>query len=159
MRTTKGYRFLRCFYSILRNIFFYSLRLKDILFSLFFKDSTSKNDKTALDNDQEEKENWVMEQVKNEINEVKKREEADKLARTNAVTTQYQQNQQQPTRQKKRYTRANSEKLFNDIENDLEDLMDDDSTIFVLIFKKFSKIKFVVGMDVVPPVMFFRSFH
>ena len=100
-----------------------------------------------------------MEQVKNEINEVKKREEADKLARTNAVTTQYQQTQQQPTRQKKRYTRANSEKLFNDIENDLEDLMDDDSTIFVLIFKKFSKIKFVVGMDVVPPVMFFRSFH
>ena len=159
MRTTKGYRFLRCFYSILRNIFFYSLRLKDTLFSLFFKDSTSKNDKTAPDNDQEEKENWVMEQVKNEINEVKKREEADKLARTNAVTTQYQQTQQQPTRQKKRYTRANSEKLFNDIENDLEDLMDDDSTIFVLIFKKFSKIKFVVGMDVVPPVMFFRSFH
>ena len=159
MRTTKGYRFLRCFYSILRNIFFYSLRLKDILFSLFFKDSISKNDKTAPDNDQEEKENWVMEQVKNEINEVKKREEADKLARTNAVTTQYQQTQQQPTRQKKRYTRANSEKLFNDIENDLEDLMDDDSTIFVLIFKKFSKIKFVVGMDVVPPVMFFRSFH
>ena len=159
MKTTKEYRFLRCFYSILRNIFFYSLRLKDILFSLFFKDSTSKNDKTAPDNDQEEKENWVMEQVKNEINEVKKREEADKLARTNAVTTQYQQTQQQPTRQKKRYTRANSEKLFNDIENDLEDLMDDDSTIFVLIFKKFSKIKFVVGMDVFPPVMFFRSFH
>ena len=100
-----------------------------------------------------------MEQVKNEINEVKKREEADKLARTNTVTTKHQQTQQQPTRQKKRYTRANSEKLFNDIENDLEDLMDDDSTIFVLIFKKFSKIKFAVGMDIVPPVMFFRSFH
>lgn len=76
-----------------------------------------------------------MEQVKNEINEVKKREEADKLARTNTVTTKHQQTQQQPTRQKKRYTRANSEKLFNDIENDLDDLMNDDGTMsFFLLF-------------------------
>lgn len=66
-----------------------------------------------------------MEQVKNEINEVKKREEADKLAKKNVVRTKPSQ---ELTRQKKRYTRANSEKLFNDIENDIDDLLNDEGT-------------------------------
>ena len=90
--------------------------------------------------DQEEKENWVMEQVKNEINEVKKREEADKLVRSNTVTTKPSP-QQQPARQKKRYTRANSEKLFNDLENDIDDLLNDDDGMF-LIHYSFYKSNF-----------------
>ena len=84
-----------------------------------------------------------MEQVKNEINEVKKREEADKLARSNTVTTRPspQQQQKQPGRQKKRYTRANSEKLFNDLENDIDDLLNDDDGMY-LFYYSFYKSSF-----------------
>ena len=76
-----------------------------------------------------------MDQVKNEINEVKKREAADKLAREEAALSNNVSKTatpRQPARQKKRYNRANSEKLFSEIENDIDDILN--SGIFFLYF-------------------------
>uniref|UniRef100_A0A7M5UZ27 Uncharacterized protein n=1 Tax=Clytia hemisphaerica TaxID=252671 RepID=A0A7M5UZ27_9CNID len=77
--------------------------------------------------EQEEKDNHRMEQIKNEINEVKQREEADRQARKEALTRPRRGSlEEKPKkREKKKYTRAQSEKIFNDIDDDLEDLLAD----------------------------------
>ena len=91
--------------------------------------------------EQEEKDNWRMEQVKNEINEVKKREEADRQARKEALSRPRRGSlEEKPKRrEKKKYTRAQSEKIFNDIDDDLKDLLDDGELFFSKFIIKINK--------------------
>ena len=81
-----------------------------------------QDDITGAKQEQEEKDKWVMDQIKNEINEVKKREEADKIAKE-TTPVKKQIDEKPKKKEKKKYTRANSEKIFDDVFDDIDDIL------------------------------------